>query len=126
MAWEHGKENDDVQAQLIKPWKTPIGTIVDMIHANPFAEVLIKRFFESLNQHDYNISTALKSAIDKNLKEADIEKFWTPNSERVLKLISGNNGGIIVPESSIIHMRKNLNTRGHKFLAEQILKIRWQ
>ena len=46
-----------------------------MIHANPFAEILIKRFFESLARHHYNTSTALESTIQETLTAADIEKF---------------------------------------------------
>jgi len=46
-----------------------------MIHANPFAEILIKRFFESLAHHKYNVSTALENSISTNLTTADIEKF---------------------------------------------------
>lgn len=60
-------DNPDIQTQLIQKWKTPIGTVVDMIHANPFAEIVIKRFFESLPSHQYDVSTALESAIERNL-----------------------------------------------------------
>lgn len=42
-------ENEKLQRDVMANWKTPIGTIIDMIHANPFAEILIKRFFESLS-----------------------------------------------------------------------------
>lgn len=42
-------KNKDIQHQLIRPWKTPVGTVVDMIHANPSAERIIKKFFDSLD-----------------------------------------------------------------------------
>ncbi len=61
------EDNPDVQNQLIQKWKTPTGTVVDMIHANPFAEIVIQRFFESLPHHQYNISTALEASIKANL-----------------------------------------------------------
>ncbi len=71
-----GKNKDeDIQSQLVRPWKTPIGTVVDMIHANPFAEIIIKEFFDSLSRHGYNVSQALASLIEKYLKDIDIEKF---------------------------------------------------
>ncbi len=67
--------NTDLQNDLIQHWQTPAGTIVDMIHANPGAEIVIKNFFESLERHGYNMSTALEESIAHNLTETDIEKF---------------------------------------------------
>lgn len=46
-----------------------------MIHANPFAEIVIQRFFESLPHHKYNISSALEGAVEANLTSEDLAKF---------------------------------------------------
>lgn len=46
-----------------------------MIHANPSAEILIQRFFESLPRHQYNVSTALENAIETNMTSEEIVKF---------------------------------------------------
>lgn len=71
-----GKNQDeDIRNRLLIPWKTPVGTVVDMIHANPFAEIIIKEFFESLPHHRYNVSQALASLIGFHLKDQDIKNF---------------------------------------------------
>lgn len=124
MVWEGA--NEEVQTQLLQHWKTPVGTIVDMIHANPFAELLIKRFFESLPHYRYNASEALESSIHANLTAADIEKFWTPNSNRVMDFISKITGKIVLSTESVQKIQQDLNSNGHKSLAERIRKIRWQ
>lgn len=68
-------ENNELHTQVLQHWKTPIGTIVDMIHANPFAEILIKRFFESLSKHRHNVSSALEESIEAQLTSSDITHF---------------------------------------------------
>jgi len=123
MVWE--EENEDVQTQLLQNWKTPIGTIFDMIHANPFAEILIKRFFESLAHHKYNVSTALENSISTNLTTADIEKFWTPNSDRVMQFISWAWRNIVLSREIIWELQSDLNTNWHRSLNTRIKKIRW-
>lgn len=124
MVWE--EKNEDLQTQLLQHWKTPTGTIVDMIHANPFAEILIKRFFGSLPHYRYNVSEALESSIHANLSAADIEKFWTPNSNRVMEFISKTTGKIILSTESVQKIQQDLNRNGHKSLAERMRRIRWQ
>lgn len=122
MVWEI--DNPDIQTQLIQKWKTPTGTIVDMIHANPFAEIVIKRFFESLSHHQYDVSSALESAIETNLESRDLVKFWTPNSDRVIDFISWKTRKIVLPKESIRQIQEELNTNGHTSLAERIRRIR--
>lgn len=122
MIWE--EQNEDLKTQVLQHWKTPVGTIVDMIHANPFAEVLIKNFFESLPRNDYNVSVALENSIQKNLTAADIEKFWTPNAERVMSFISQESGKIVLSQEQITIIRSGLNTTWHNFLTKKIEKIR--
>ncbi len=68
-------EDEDIQNKLINLWQTPVGTVVDMIHANPFAETIIKEFFDSLPRHKNNISMALEALIETHLTDLDIEKF---------------------------------------------------
>jgi hypothetical protein len=119
-------ENPDIQRQLIDPWKTPIGTIVDMIHANPFSEIIISRFFESLGKHNYDISTALEASIHGNLDQSDLERFWTPNSQRVIDFISTETNRIIVSRESVLELQRELNTYGHMSLARRIREIRWK
>ena len=122
IVWE--EENDDLKTKVLQHWKTPVGTIVDMIHANPFAEIFIKRFFESLNNHHYNVSAALESSIQANLTAIDIEKFWTPNSNRVMEFISWKWKNIVIPREKIQWLQSELNTNGHTSLAERIKRIR--
>jgi len=64
-------EDEDIQDQLIKLWKTPVGTVVDMIHANSSVEIIIKKFFDSLPRHQNNVSRALEELV----KNSNIEKF---------------------------------------------------
>lgn len=68
-------KDEDIQNQLVKPWKTPVGTVVDMIHANPFAEIIIKEFFDSLPRYGYDVSHALEKLVEGYLSESDIWKF---------------------------------------------------
>lgn len=120
-----GKNQDeDIRNRLLIPWKTPVGTVVDMIHANPFAEIIIKEFFESLPHHRYNVSQALASLIGFHLKDQDIKNFWTPNSDRVIQFIWKIGSNIVIPKNEITVLRKSLNTHGHKFLAKKIGEIR--
>ncbi len=124
MVWE--EKNEGLKTQLLQHWKTPIGTVVDMIHANPYAEILIKRFFESLPWSWYNVSEALERTIHTNLTAADIEKFWTPNSSRIMEFISTTTGRIILSRSSIQNLQQDLNRNGHISLANRMRKIREQ
>lgn len=124
MVWE--AKNEDAETKLIQKWKTPIGTIVDMIHANPFAERVIKRFFLSLPGHQYNVSSALEKAIETNLESWDLAKFWTPNSDRVIDFISRETGKIVLSSESVQKIQQDLNRNGHKSLAERMRRIRWQ
>lgn len=122
MVWE--EENENLQTQVLQHWKTPVGTIVDMIHANPFAEIIIKRFFESLSSNNYNASTTLEKAIHTNLSAEDLDKFWTPNSKRVIEFVSKQAGKIVVSEEAVRQLKKELNTHGHTSLAQRIKRIR--
>lgn len=122
MVWE--EENDTLRSQVLEPWKTPIWTIVDMIHANPFAEIVIQRFFQSLPRHNYNASTALEESIASGLTEGDREKFGTPNSDRVMEFIAREAEKIILRKSRVWEIRWELNTNWHQSLAKRIQKIR--
>lgn len=68
-------EDADIQTSLIIPWKTPAGTVVDMIHANPFAEQVIKEFLDSLTFCNYDAGDALQKIVDTYLTAEDIENF---------------------------------------------------
>lgn len=72
-----------------------------MIHANPFAEIVIQRFFQSLPRHNYNASTALEESIAARLTEGDREKFGTPNSDRVMEFIAREGEKIILKKSRV-------------------------
>ncbi len=104
-------ERSDLQQNVIQHWQTPIGTITDMIHANPFAELVIKKFFRSLQYYDYDLSAALSSTIDFNLKPEDIEKFGTPNAERVICFIRAKDSKIVLPREEIEKIQIDLNTQ---------------
>ncbi len=125
MVGEWEKANTELEVQVLQHWKTPIGTIVDMIHANPFAEILIKKFFESLPGHWYNVSEALEKSIRANLSTADIENFWTPNSNRVMDFISKKSGKIVLSRESVWNIQRDLNINGHASLRARLEKIRW-
>lgn len=117
-------ENEKLKRDVIANWKTPIGTIIDMIHANPFAEILIKRFFESLSWCDYDVSIALEQSINEHLSGRDILDFWTPNSDRVMKFISEEWWKVILSGDDISSLRSELNTNGHRALQWRIRDIR--
>jgi hypothetical protein len=123
MVWE--EENETLQAQVLQHWKTPVGTIVDMIHANPFAEILIQRFFESFPRHGYDVSSSLGKIIETELRAGDIEKFWTPNSDRVMEFIARKWEKIILKETQVQKLQKELNTNWHRSLGKRINRIRW-
>lgn len=82
-----------------------------MIHANPFAELVIKKFFKSLQHYSYDLSAALRSAIDFNLKPEDIEKFGTHNAERVMGFIHSKDSKIVLPREEIEQIQIDLNTQ---------------
>ena len=44
-------QNQHIQTYLIDPWKTPEGTIKDMIFQNSPMEFMAKQFFGSLKMH---------------------------------------------------------------------------
>jgi hypothetical protein len=72
-----------------------------MIHANPFTEIVIQRFFQSLPRHNYNASTALEESIAVGLSEGDREKFGTPNSDRVMEFIAREGEKIILRKNRV-------------------------
>lgn len=117
-------ENEKLQRDVMANWKTPIGTIIDMIHANPFAEILIKRFFESLSWCGYDVSIALEKSINEHLSGRDILSFWTPNSDRVMKFISEQWWKVILSRDDISSLQSELNTNGHRALQWRIRDIR--
>lgn len=104
-------ERSGLQQNVIQHWQTPIGTITDMIHANPFAELVIKKFFRSLQHYGYDVSAALRSAIDFELKPEDIEKFGTPNAERVMGFIHSKDSKIVLSREEIQQIQRELNTQ---------------
>lgn len=117
-------EDEIIQKNLIIPWRTPIQTIVDMIHANPFAEIRIREFFEALSKNNPNISRALRGLIKENLSKKDMEKFGTPNSERITEHLRKKKNDIKVPKKIIDVIINDLNTFGHKSLCKRIDNIR--
>lgn len=119
-----GRWSDDIKTSLIEPWKTPIQTIIDMIHANPFAEEAIKDFFDALPKYNHNINFALQAVVDKHLTCTDIENFWTPNSDRILQYLSRSGEWIVIPREEVERVRGALNTRGYTFLWQQVESIR--
>ena len=74
LAGINAHQNDGIKTSLITPWKTPAQTVIDMIHANPFAEESIKNFFDALPRCDYNLGDTLQEVLE-DLSIKDLDNF---------------------------------------------------
>lgn len=113
-----------VQADIINPWKTPVQTVIEMIHLNPFAEWAIMAFFDEVWRHNYDLGSALMALIEKNLTDTNLADFGTPNSHRVLTYLQHHPGKLIISREQIEEARMHLNNDGFIFLRDTIEKIR--
>ena len=123
LAGRNTVQNADIKTSLLIPWQTPAQTVIDMIHANPFAEESIRRFFDELPRTHYNLSHALRIVLDMYLNPGDLDDFWTPNSDRIVDFVDQWNK-ITTSQEEIEKVRSALNTRWYEFLRQQIESIR--
>ena len=114
------EDNSELKNEVVTPWKTPATTVIDMIHANPFAEEVIKDFFDILPRYDYDLRVALMVTVDKHLSEKDQHDFGTPNLTRVMNFIAKNIHPLKIGREKLDDTRKALNTSGYSFLRNQI------
>lgn len=114
--------NQHVQSTLIKPWKTPENTIIDMIFANPFAEDIAIEFFELLPKNNHNPIKTFKHIVNKHLIWDDMFDFSTPNFDRIISFWDENTE--IISPIQIQQIRVGLNTIGREFLQNKINSIR--
>ncbi len=120
LIWERWDER--VHSTLIKPWKTPTNTIVDMIFANPFAEDIAIEFFELLPRNNHNPLKTFKHIVTRHLTWVDRINFSTPNFDRIISFWD-QNIHVILPKQ-VEKMRENLNSIGRSFLEKKINEIR--
>jgi hypothetical protein len=121
LVWEIS--DPEIKQELIDPWKTTTGTIVDMIFHNSFAEEVAIEFFDALPGNGGDPFVTFLQVVDRHLTTTDIEKFSTPNFDRVLTFASKGKRLHLSP-ARVAMIRKKLNTEGRKFLSERVNELR--